>query len=134
MWERQIMKYLDENESVLEWSSEELIIPYTSPIDGQRHRYFPDFWVKVRKPDGSVAEHLWEVKPFKQTIQPTLTEEATKSQKRRYALDVRTYAINSAKWKAAQDICEQKGWTFSIITEKQLSSLTASNSKLRTKK
>lgn len=123
MWERQIMKYLDENESVLEWSSEELIIPYTHPVDGRRHRYFPDFWLKVRKSDGTITEHLWEVKPYKQTLQPTLTEEATRAQKRRFAMDIKTFAINNAKWSAAREICEQKGWTFSLITEKQLSSM-----------
>lgn len=123
-WERQVMKYLDENEAVIEWSSEELIIPYTSPLDGLRHRYFPDFWIKVRRPDGELREYIWEVKPHAQSVQPTLTEDATKAQKRRYALSVRTYAINMAKWTAARDICTQKGWTFHIITEKQLATFT----------
>lgn len=128
-WERQVMKYLDENESVVEWASEEHVIPYLSPIDGRYHRYFVDFWLKVQRPDGTLREYLWEVKPHAQSIQPTLTESATPSQKRRYALNVRTYAVNAAKWKAARAICEQKGWTFHIITEKQLASLVNNRSK-----
>ena len=49
LWERQCMVYFDRNENVLEWASEEVIIPYVSPLDGKVHRYFPDFIVKVRK-------------------------------------------------------------------------------------
>lgn len=123
-WERQVMKYLDENEMVIEWSSEELIIPYFDPIENRKRRYFPDFWIKVKRPDGTFREYLWEVKPHAQAIQPVLSESATKSQKRRYALNVRTYVTNNAKWEAAREICRQKGWTFHVVTEKQLASLT----------
>lgn len=123
-WERQVMKYLDETDSVIEWASEEHIIPYLSPIDGKYHRYFVDFWLKVQRPDGTIREYLWEVKPSNQAVTPVLKEDASKSQKRRYALAVRTYAVNNAKWEAAREICRRKGWTFHIITEKQLSSFT----------
>jgi len=30
------------------------------------------------------------------------------------------YGINSAKWKAAQEYCADRGWDFVIITEKEL--------------
>ena len=43
LWERKLMVYCDKNEKVLEWGSEEIIIPYMSPKDGRLHRYFPDF-------------------------------------------------------------------------------------------
>ena len=46
-WELNFMKYLDRQPEVVRWSSEEIIIPYKSPIDGKWHRYFPDFWVKT---------------------------------------------------------------------------------------
>lgn len=129
LWERQIMKYLDENESVIEWASEEHPIPYLSPLDGRYHRYFVDFWIKVQRPDGTLREYLWECKPSKEAVQPVLKEDASKAAKRRFALDVRKYAVNNAKWTAARKLCEQKGWTFHIITEKQLASLV--NSKKR---
>ena len=41
LWERQVMKDLDLNVNVVEWASEEIVIPYRSPIDGKMHRYFP---------------------------------------------------------------------------------------------
>jgi len=54
MWERQCMVYFDRNENVIEWSSEEVVIPYVSPWDNKIHRYYPDFLVKVKK--GQVIE------------------------------------------------------------------------------
>ena len=41
------MVYFDRNENVIEWSSEEIAIPYVSPWDNKIHRYYPDFLVKV---------------------------------------------------------------------------------------
>ena len=55
--ELKFMRYLDGNDSILKWSSEEIVIPYRSPIDGKVHRYFPDFWVKT-----SQGETLIEIK------------------------------------------------------------------------
>ena len=56
------MKWCDITPSVTEWGSEEIIIPYISPVDGRRHRYFPDFYVKIGN-----KKYLVEVKPLRQT-------------------------------------------------------------------
>ena len=48
LWERKFMVYCDKNENILEWGSEEVIVPYRSPIDNRYHRYFPDFYIKVK--------------------------------------------------------------------------------------
>ena len=45
-WELKMMKYCDTTKSIIEWGSEELVIPYVSPWDGRYHRYFPDFYIK----------------------------------------------------------------------------------------
>ena len=37
-----------QNSSVQEWGSEEIVIPYVSPVDGKRHKYYPDFYVKIK--------------------------------------------------------------------------------------
>jgi hypothetical protein len=44
-WELKLMTYLDLHKDIVTWGSEELIIPYRSPIDNKIHRYFPDFIV-----------------------------------------------------------------------------------------
>ena len=62
MWELRFMKYCDSNPSILEWSSEEIVIPYRS-IDKKVHRYYPDFWIKYQDAQGNVKCEVIEVKP-----------------------------------------------------------------------
>ena len=114
LWERKLMVYCDRNEKVLEWGSEEVIIPYLSPWDNKIHRYFPDFYMKVRQADGSTKKFIIEVKPKSQCKQPV------KNPKRRttkWFNEVKTFAINQAKWKSAREFCEDKGMEFKIFTE-----------------
>ena len=115
-WEKRVMQMLDENTTVLKWSSEEVIIPYISPIDNKRHRYFVDFYVEARAPNGSIKKMLLEVKPAAQTQPPKSPKRKTK----RYISEVMTYGVNEAKWKAAKEYCLDKGWEFRIITEAEL--------------
>ena len=59
LWEKKYMKYCDHTASILEWGSEEIIIPYRSPIDNRVHRYYPDFYIKVReKAEGYLSTSL----------------------------------------------------------------------------
>ena len=115
LWELKVMKYLDENNNVIHWASEELVIPYVSPVDNRVHRYFPDFVVKTLNKEGKETTMVLEVKPEKQTRPPS-----QKRKTKQFLKDVVAYAINEAKWKAAELFCLEKGWKFKIITEKEL--------------
>lgn len=115
-WERRLMVYLDENKSVIQWSSEEIAIPYRSPLDNKIHRYFPDFYVKAIDKDGNITEQLLEVKPKKETREPTKKKRVTKH----YITEVTTWGKNQAKWKAAEEYCLDRGWRFKLITEDHL--------------
>ena len=115
-WELKLMKYLDERKDVVKWGSEEIVIPYRSPIDGKVHRYFPDFiGTKINK-DGIQETALIEVKPKSQTQPPKRQNKITK----RYLTEVKTWGVNEAKWRAALEYCKDRGWTFHIFTEKEL--------------
>ena len=114
--ELRLMKFLDEQDNIVKWGSEELAIPYKSPIDGRYHRYFPDFYVKKKITDGTIREQLIEVKPSDQCKPPRKQNKVTK----RYLTEVKNWGINSAKWKAAEEYCKDRRWTFIIITEKDL--------------
>ena len=57
-----MMKYCDTTKSIIEWGSEELVIYIYQYGDGHYHRYFPDFYVKVRTKNGSVKKYVIEVK------------------------------------------------------------------------
>jgi TnsA endonuclease N terminal len=116
-WEKRVMKYLDENRNVLEWQSEEVVVPYKSPVDNKFHRYFPDFIAKVRNKDGTTRTVMIEVKPEKQTLPP----ERKKGKRRStYITEVATYAVNDAKWNAAKEFCLDRGWEFIIMTERHI--------------
>ena len=73
LWERKFMVYCDKNERILEWGSEEIALPYRSPVDNRVHRYFPDFYIKVQENTGKIKRYLIEVKPLKQTTKPTVS-------------------------------------------------------------
>ena len=78
LWERKFMVYCDKNENILEWGSEEIIVPYRSPVDNKYHRYFPDFYIKVRESTGKIKKMIIEIKPFKQCIEPKVQKEKRK--------------------------------------------------------
>lgn len=115
-WERNVMQWLDNKEDVKCWSSEEIVIPYISPIDGKMHRYFIDFYVEFVDRNGNSQIMLIEVKPHAQTQEPKTKKRKTKQ----YINEVVTYGINKAKWNAAESYCDKKGWKFQILTEKEI--------------
>ena len=73
------MVYCDLNENILEWGSEEIAIPYRSPVDRKIHRYFPDFYVKLKETTGKIKKYIIEVKPKKQLKPPTKPKRKTKA-------------------------------------------------------
>jgi hypothetical protein len=111
-WELDLMMILDNNPEVVGWSSEETIIPYKSPLDGRWHRYFVDFLVKTKNKETI----LIEVKPFQQTLEPTVPKKRTRA----FLSEAATYVVNQAKWNAAEEYCADRKWKFKIITEKEL--------------
>ena len=116
LWERKFMVYCDKNERIREWGSEEIALPYISPVDNRVHRYFPDFYIKVQESTGKIKRYLIEVKPLKQTTKPKKPKIQTKS----YLREVYEYAKNQAKWRAATEFCEDRLWEFKVMTEVEL--------------
>lgn len=114
-WEKKVYKYLDRNPKVLGWSCEPFAIPYLSPKDNRVHRYFPDIIV-VAENNGEQVTTLIEVKPLRETQMP----KGQGKKKSQYLYEVMTYSVNKAKWKSAEALCKKKGWTFKIMTEKDI--------------
>jgi hypothetical protein len=115
MWERKFMKWCDQSTNVLRWASEEVVIPYMSPLDRKMHRYFVDFLVEIRQPDG-IKTWLVEIKPKKQCREPEKKKKVTRG----YITEVQTWITNKAKWEAAKAVSASKGWEFKILTEDDL--------------
>lgn len=110
------MIWLDNKSDVVLWSSEEIVVPYKSPVDGKFHRYYVDFYVQIKTTNGQLKSFLWEVKPKKQATEPVKKSRLTKQ----YINEVVTWSINQAKWEAASEFCKDRGWEFKILTEDHL--------------
>ena len=106
-WEFAFMQFCDNNDSILQWASESIAIPYRHPITGKMTQYIPDFLVQYRNRNNTVATELVEIKPKKQSV-----IEGKASQR-----DKMIVAINYAKWAAAQQWCKRAGITFRVVTE-----------------
>ena len=116
LWERKFMIYCDNNQNILEWASEQVIVPYRSPIDNRYHRYFVDFYIKYKDNNGKIKKSLIEIKPFRQTKEPKVKQRKTKG----YIYEVVEYAKNQAKWNAAKEWCLDHGYEFKVLTENEL--------------
>ena len=116
LWELRFMKWCDTNPSVMEWGSETVIVPYVSPLDKKVHRYFVDFYIKVKDKTGRVQKYLIEIKPERFTKPPEIPKKKTK----KFIDEVFQYGVNEAKWNAAFEFCQDRNMKFMILTEKDL--------------
>ena len=116
LWELRFMKWCDNNDAILEWGSEIVVIPYVSPVDNKVHRYFVDFYIRVKNKNNEIEKYIIEIKPEKFTKPPPIPKKKTKQ----FIEEVFTYGINEAKWKAAREYCENRKMKFLILTEKEL--------------
>ena len=123
LWEAKFFRYCDRRPEVEWWSSEELAIPYLSPIDGKMHRYYPDVILNKKMNENHFETVMIEIKPKKQTLPPDIGKKNNTPSgriSRRYINEVKTFGINDAKWKAARVFCSSRGWKFEIMTEDHL--------------
>lgn len=115
-WEKQVMKTLDDNPNVIRWANELFPIMYHHPIEDRWANYWPDFYVMLRKRDGTIVQGLIEVKPKMQTEAPR----KLKRRSRKSLIEAATFGQNNAKWDAAKAFCDERGWFFKIMTEEDI--------------
>lgn len=125
-YELTFMMWCDRNPNVLEWASEEVVIPYHNMLDEEIaikrgrniiHRYFVDFYIKVKNADGTTDKYLIEVKPYHQTIPP---KPNPKQSAKTILHERNTWITNMSKWTAAREWCAKRGLKFKLITEVEL--------------
>ena len=128
-WELKVMNFCDKFESVLEWGSEVLKIPYISKIDGKQHNYITDFYFVCRDKYGDINKYILEVKPKSQTAQlnenneliyPDPPKSRTASAIRNWQERCNAIRLNNDKWQAARHWCRQNGFTFKVLTEEEI--------------
>ena len=109
-WEHAFMRFLDNNDNILQWASESISIPYRNPITGKQSIYVPDFLITYRNRNNQMIAEVIEIKPKKQSV----VESKMKANERA------TVAVNYAKWDAATKWCKKQGLLFRVVTEDQL--------------
>lgn len=93
--EEKLYKILDQHDDVMSFYSEPFHIDYIHK--GQAHKYTPDLIVNFM--DG--RRQVWEVKPSNQT----------------------DLEMNKNKWRAAEEACKVRGWSFEVFTEQRIDKL-----------
>lgn len=114
--ELRFFNYFDGNSNIIQVASEEMCIPYISPLDGKPHRYFPDLMFVVKDINGNHVKYVAEIKPDSQTTPPKPGKKKVKT----FMQEAMTYAVNEAKWEAASKWCEKNGFKFIKLTEKDI--------------
>lgn len=128
-WELKFMKFCDKYDSVLEWGSEVLELPYVNEVDGKAHRYVTDFYFVCREKTGNIARYILEVKPKCQIatlnengeiIYPDPPKTKTQSALRHWQERCDTLRMNNSKWKYARKWCGDHGYIFKVLSEEEI--------------
>ena len=113
--ELKFFRFCDDNKNVVKWGSENVIVPYYSPLDNKGHRYYVDNYIEILE-GRKLTKYLVEIKHSRETKPPK-----TKYRNRKHLLyEQKTFVTNQAKWEAARKYSKKKGYKFIILTEKEL--------------
>ena len=113
--ELKFFRFCDDNKNVVKWGSENVIVPYYSPLDNKGHRYYVDNYIEILE-GNKLTKYLVEIKHSRETKPPK-----TKYRNRKHLLyEQKTFVTNQAKWEAARKFSKKKGYKFIILTEKEL--------------
>ena len=116
--EKRMMEIADHSKNILEWSYEDIIIPYQKYQNAgtnKKNYYVIDFWIK-KKIDNVIKEYLIEIKPYNFLFPP----EPQKRQTKQWLEKLENYTTISQKCKFAKIYAEQHNMEFCILTEKDL--------------
>ena len=106
-WEHAFMRFCDNNNNIMQWASESIVIPYRHPLTGKMTNYIPDFLITYKTRSNTLKAELIEIKPKKHSV----IESKSSANERAIV------AVNYAKWASAQKWCQKNGLTFRVVTE-----------------
>ena len=125
-WELKFMLFLDRNDKILRWGSENITIPYYTEdkTNGvlKSHRYYPDFYYEmmIGGDPNKFERVVVEIIPYKETQKPTPPVKQTIKALETYEYQLKTYMKNMLKWEAAVKWCQKNKMKFVIIHEQHL--------------
>lgn len=116
-WEFKFLKFCDENQMVLEYSSEPFAVDYWNSVSRKHSKYWIDGWMKTRNASGQTKEWMIEIKPNKFISPPAAPKRLTEAQTYSYVRHAKQYLINTDKFNAARAYAKAHNMKFGIITE-----------------
>jgi len=119
-WERKFCHWCDHNEDIIQWASEPFSIEYFNLLDNKIHRYYPDFYIRMRKAgtDGHIIEnYAVEVKPKAQLQKPKEPKRKTVKSMASYKYSYEQYVKNLCKNDALQKAGLQRNFKVMLVTE-----------------
>jgi hypothetical protein len=120
-WERKFCHWCDHNEDVIYWMSEPFSIDYFNLLDNRIHKYYPDFYIRLKRVDDEgkdVFENIViEVKPKAQLQKPKEPKRKTAKTMASYKYGYETYVRNLCKNDALQKLAKTRGFKVMLITE-----------------
>lgn len=128
-WELKFMKFCDKFDSILEWGSEILEVPYINEVDGKQHTYVTDFFFVCRDKLGVINKYILEVKPKcqiavlnenNQIIYPDPPKKKSQKAIRNWQERCNVLRINNSKWTYARKWCKENGYIFKVLSEEEI--------------
>lgn len=139
-WELKVFVAMDTNPFVLKWGYECIEIYYKHPIYNSFTVYYPDIFCHVQSTTGKLEQILIEIKPATMCNlpkEPSMPKNKTsqtweKYQKAciRFKNAQKDFAINMAKWEAAQLWCAKRGVQWKILNEKNTNGLFSAGTRI----
>lgn len=137
-YEYKFLLYCCYNPNILKFGSEVLSVKYLNPVTNLEYNkknnlnnadprnwklanYWIDFWILVKKRDGTESRVLIEIKPHCDTLPPKPTPlDARMKQRKAFIRQSKIYLENKAKWEAATQYAKDNGMEFLVVTERTM--------------
>ena len=124
-WELKMFIFLDRNDKILRWASENISIIYHEKNKHgvvKPHRYYPDIYYElmINNDPHNFRRVVGEIKPMKETQPPKQPTKFTVKAYETFEYQLKTYKKNITKWEAAIKWCKHHQMEFVIIHEGHL--------------
>jgi len=115
------MYKVDRSKNVTSWGSEVVWVPYYNPVKKKICQYWVDLLVD-HVTLGVIAIEIKPAKEIKAIMENKMPKATPKKKKSTLIYETKMFVINRAKWEAAKQYCNKRGWKFITISEKDLKS------------
>jgi len=120
--EFEYMHLIDKSDKVISWGSEYVWVPYAHPFKNRVSQYWTDFIINTED-FGILVVEIKPDKEIKAIVENKRPKMTGRKKKKTFLYETKMFEINKAKWIAARDYCEKKGWKFIQLSEKDLKSV-----------